>query len=175
MELVITTQEVRMGDYRASHADFLSDYGSAPPAPAHPNCTRIYRHGELHASETPGAQRAGGPRIWPEGDAIIAALPTLLTKQTARQEAAQQAAQQAAAEAARQAAAEAAQRRGWGLGGEGCKKFKAHKRPKKPAKTGYAKTLLAPPKGNRKEEAKEGLGRKGHAQDTLPALQCAFV
>ena len=47
--------------------------------------------------------------------------------------------------------------------GEGCKKFKAHKRPKKPVATGYAKTLLAPPKGTRKEETKEGLGRKGHA------------
>ena len=111
MELVITTQEVRMGDYRASHADFLSDYGSAPPAPAHPNCTRIYRHGELHASETPGAQLAGGPRIWPEGDAIIAALPTLLTKQTARQEAAR-----VAAEAARQAAQQKPRRPAQGMG-----------------------------------------------------------
>ena len=108
MELVITTQAVRLGDYRASHADFLSDYGSAPSAPARPNCTCAYERNVCHASQTPGAQRAGGPRIWPEGDAIITALPTLLTKQTARQEAAQQAAQQAAAEAARQAA-EAAQ------------------------------------------------------------------
>ena len=83
MKLVITTQAVRLGDYRASHADFLSDYGSAPSAPARPNCTCAYERNVCHASQTPGAQRAGGPRIWPEGDAIIAALPTLLTKQTA--------------------------------------------------------------------------------------------
>ena len=105
MKLVITTQAVRLGDYRASHADFLSDYGSAPSAPARPNYTCAYERNVCHASQTPGAQRAGGPRIWPEGDAIITALPTLLTKQAAREKAAQQAAQQAA-EAARQAAAE---------------------------------------------------------------------
>ena len=163
MKLVISERSIILGEYRDTLANFALDYGSAPSAPARPNCTCAYERNVCHASQTPGAQRAGGPRIWPEGDAIIAALPTLLTKQTARQEAAQQAAQQAAAEAARQAAAEAAQRRGWGLGGEGCKKFKAYNRPKKPAKTGYAKTLLASPKGNRKEEAKEGLGRKGHA------------
>ena len=110
MKLVITTQEVRLGTHRASHADFTVDYGSAPPPPAHPNCTRIYEHGVLHASQTPGAQLAGGPCIWPEGDAIIAALPTLLAKQKARQDAARaaaeavQAAQQAAQEAAQQAA-----------------------------------------------------------------------
>ena len=108
MKLVITNSEVQVGIYRASHADFRADYGSAPSAPARPNCTRAYERNVCHASQTPGAQRAGGPRIWPEGDAIIAALPTLLTKQTAREKAAQQAAQQAAAEAARQAA-EAAQ------------------------------------------------------------------
>ena len=115
MELVITTQEVRMGDYRASHAEFRADYGSVPPPPAHPNCTRSYMPGRRHSSHTPGAQLEGGPRIWPEGDAIIAALPTLLTKQKARHDAARvaaeaaEAARQAAAEAARQAAAEAAQ------------------------------------------------------------------
>ena len=102
MELVITTQEVRLGTYRASHAEFRADYGSASPPPAHPNCTRSYMPGRRHSSHTPGAQLAGGPRIWPEGDAIIAALPTLLTKQTARQEAAR-----VAAEAARQAAQQA--------------------------------------------------------------------
>ena len=108
MKLVITTQAVQLGTYRASHADFTIDYGSAPPPPAHPNCTRSYIPGQRHSSHTPGAQRGGGPLPWPEGDAIIAALPTLLTQQTARQEAAQQAAQQAAAEAAQQAAQQAA-------------------------------------------------------------------
>ena len=103
MKLVITNSEVQVGIYRASHADFLSDYGSTPSAPARPNCTCAYERNVCHASQTPGAQRAGGPRIWPEGDAIITALPTLLTKQTARQEAVQQAAQQAAAEAAQAA------------------------------------------------------------------------
>ena len=109
MKLVITNSEVQVGIYRASHADFRADYGSAPSAPARPNCTCAYMPGQRHSSHTPGAQRAGGPRIWPEGDAIITALPTLLTKQTARQEAAQQAAQKAAeaAQAAQQAAQQA--------------------------------------------------------------------
>ena len=110
MKLVITTQAVRLGDYRASHADFTIDYGSAAPALVHPQSHRVYIQGVRHSSHAEEhGQTYGGPLPWPEGDAIITALPTLLTKQTAREKAAQQAAQQAAAEAARQAAAEAAQ------------------------------------------------------------------
>ena len=84
MKLVITNSEVQVGIYRASHADFLSDYGSAPLAPARPNCTCAYERNVCHASQTPGAQRAGGPRIWPEGDAIIAAHPLALTSAARR-------------------------------------------------------------------------------------------
>ena len=93
MELIITDSEVQLEAYRASHADFRADYGGTAPAPAHPNCTRSYMPGRRHSSHTPEAQLAGGSRIWPEGDAIIAALPDLLRKQTAREKAARAAAE----------------------------------------------------------------------------------
>ena len=102
MKLVISERSIILGEYRDTLANFALDYGSAPSAPARPNCTCAYERNVCHASQTPGAQLAGGPRIWPEGDAIITALPTLLTKQTAREKAAR------VADAAR-IAAEAAQ------------------------------------------------------------------
>ena len=110
MKLVISERSIILGKYRDSLANFALDYGSAAPALVHPKSHRVYIQGVRHSSHAEEhGQTYGGPLLWPEGDAIIAALPTLLTKQTAREKAAQQAAQQAAAEAARQAAAEAAQ------------------------------------------------------------------
>ena len=110
MKLVISERSIILGEYRDTLANFALDYGNAAPALVHPKSHRVYIQGVRHSSHAEEhGQTYGGPLPWPEGDAIIAALPTLLTKQTARQEAAQQAAQQAAAQAARQAAAEAAQ------------------------------------------------------------------
>ena len=109
MKLVISERSIILGEYRDSLANFALDYGSAAPTLVHPQSHRVYIQGVRHSSHAEEhGQTYGGPLPWPEGDAIIAALPTLLTKQTAREKAAQQAAQQAAAEAARQAA-EAAQ------------------------------------------------------------------
>ena len=71
-----------------------------------------------------GRNWQGVPRIWPEGDAIIAALPTLLTKQTARHEAARVADGSRGGTASSRGrpsgtpsspTSPAAQRRGWGL------------------------------------------------------------
>ena len=111
MKLVISEQSIIIGKYRDSLANFALDYGSAAPALVHPKSHRVYIQGVRHSSHAEEhGQTYGGPLPWPEGDAIITALPTLLTKQTAREKAAQQAAQQAAEAAqAAQQAAEAAQ------------------------------------------------------------------
>ncbi len=69
--------------------DFAQDYGKRAPVPAHPDSARSYHRGVRHASHPKHGQTAGGPLVWAQGDAIIAALPTLLAKQKAREDAAQ--------------------------------------------------------------------------------------
>ena len=89
MKLVISEQSIIIGKYRDSLANFALDYGSAAPALVHPKSHRVYIQGVRHSSHAEEhGQTYGGPLPWPEGDAIIAALPTLLTKQTAREKAA---------------------------------------------------------------------------------------
>ena len=47
MELVITNSEVQVGTYRASHADFTTDYGSAPLIPRRGTWANIWRAASL--------------------------------------------------------------------------------------------------------------------------------
>ena len=64
MELVITTQEVRLGTYRASHADFRADYGSVPPPPAPPKLhTLLYARTEAFLPHPRGAIGRGSPYL----------------------------------------------------------------------------------------------------------------
>ena len=91
--------------YHATLTDFAADYGSPMPALPAGECERFYEQGVIHYTSDGSNQKAAPEgKLWPEGDAIITALPTLLTKQTARLDAAR-----VAAEAARQAAQQAAQ------------------------------------------------------------------
>ncbi len=89
MELTITDTNITLGEYSASLAIFAQDYGQRAPAPAHPDSARSYHRGVRHASHTKHGQTAGGPLVWAQGDAIIAALPTLLENQKTREDAAQ--------------------------------------------------------------------------------------
>ena len=61
--------------------------------------------------------------------------------------------------------------------GEGCKKFKAFERPKKPAKTGYAKTLLAPPKREvqRRDQGRSFMAKKGMREVRCPRCNALLM
>ncbi len=125
MELIITQSTITLGEYTASLADFAQDYGQRAPAPAHPDSARSYHRGVRHASHTKHGQTDGGPLVWAQGDAIIAALPTLLAKQKAREEA-QQGARQA-----EQGASQDLDSQGQGQGartGRGCLKEVNHEK-----------------------------------------------
>ena len=120
MKLVISEQSIIIGKYRDSLANFALDYGSAAPALVHPKSHRVYIQGVRHSSHAEEhGQTYGGPLLWPEGDAIITALPTLLTKQTAREKAARVADVARIAAEAAQAAQQAAQAAPPSAGGGG--------------------------------------------------------
>jgi len=72
------------GEYRASAADFAADYGAPAPALPAGAITRIYRPGEQHHTNS-GDTAEPGPLTWPDGDAILAALPQLLAARETRE------------------------------------------------------------------------------------------
>lgn len=69
---------------------FEADMGG--PAPALPASIthRVYQPDIRHALNINDSTVDGGPMPWPEGDAIIAAIATLITNKAAREEAAAQ-------------------------------------------------------------------------------------
>jgi hypothetical protein len=80
-------------DGNASYADtvenFTSDYGGPPPAMPPGITLQVYEPGKRHALNADNSTVDGGPMPWPEGDAVIAAVGSLIAAQRARQEQAQ--------------------------------------------------------------------------------------
>ncbi len=92
-------------------ANFAQDYASPLPALPQGEIVRFYDKEVIHYTSDGYTQKAAPEgRSWAQGDAIIAALPTLLEKQQAREEA-----QQAAREESQ--SQEQGQEQGQGHGG----------------------------------------------------------
>lgn len=79
------------GHYGEKPEVFEKDHGKKLPALPPGITERIYEPGVRHALNRGNNTVDGGPMPWPEGDAVIAKLNTLLQRQVAREEEAKQA------------------------------------------------------------------------------------
>lgn len=73
--------------YLDSIENFVKDGGPQPQALPLDADERIYTQGKRHAIMKAHDVIDGGPRVWPDGDAIIARCASYIAAQTARREA----------------------------------------------------------------------------------------
>jgi hypothetical protein len=77
--------ETDAGGYRVDPATFKREYGEEFPPLPEGVTERFYQPGVVHALKRGTDVVGGGPLRWPEGDAILAQVGKLLSRQGARE------------------------------------------------------------------------------------------